>query len=473
VRHHRLRPQVWSFGLLGPIWLLAATLAAALPAQEASAHPMDEYVQNTYIDLTPDRTTLQIDLTPGVLVAPEIVALIDADGDGEISEAEGEAYAKDAVLRDVSLAVDGEPQPLTLVDSSFPTPLDMGAGMGTIRLWVAPEAPGEPTGAHSLSYRNDHEPVDNSKYLVNAFRASDGLEISRQDRDELQTGIRVDYTTASDAPATSGADESADASADAEGSSVPERQQRLVGYLYETTLSPWLFVVGLGLSALLGGLHALTPGHGKTLVAAYLIGSRGTAKHAAALGGIVTFTHTASVIAVGLLALLAGQYILPDVLVPALEVCAGLLVVALGARLVRARWRTRGGHRHHDHGHHHHEDDVDHHHLPKGDVRPGDLLAMGVSGGLVPCPEALGVMLIAIGLGRIGLGLALIVAFSFGLAAVLIAIGILLVRSKSRWLDRLGKPGSAWQRLLPLVSAAVVTLLGVGIVVNGLLAYAA
>ena len=98
---------------------------------------------------------------------------------------------------------------------------------------------------------------------------------------------------------------------------------------------------------------------------------------------------------------------------------------------------------------------------------------MGVSGGLVPCPEALGVMLVAIGLGRIGLGLALIVAFSFGLAAVLIAVGILLVRCKSRWLGRLGKPGSAWQRLLPLVSAAVVTLLGVGILVNGLVAYAA
>ena len=100
-------------------------------------------------------------------------------------------------------------------------------------------------------------------------------------------------------------------------------------------------------------------------------------------------------------------------------------------------------------------------------------MAMGVSGGLVPCPEALGVMLIAIGLGQIGLGLALIVAFSLGLAAVLIAIGILLVRCKSRWLDRLGKPGSVWQRLLPLFSAAVVTLLGVGIVLKGLLAYAA
>ena len=162
-------------------------------------------------------------------------------------------------------------------------------------------------------------------------------------------------------------------------------------------------------------------------------------------------------------------YVLPNVLVPALEVGAGLLVVALGIRLVRARWRTRGGDSHHHHDDHHHHDHR--HHFP-ADVRPGDLLAMGVSGGLVPCPEALGVMLVAIGLGRVGTGLALIVAFSLGLAAVLIAIGVLLVRFKPG-LDRLGKPRGRWQRLLPLVSAAVVTLLGVGLLVNGLIAFAA
>src|SRR3712207_3777976 len=224
MRHHRLRSRVWSFGFLGLIWLLAV----ALPAQEASAHPIDEYVQNTYMDLAPDRTSLEVNLTPGVLVAPEVVALIDTDGDGEFSEAEGASYAENAVLPDLSLAVDGEPQPLTLVDSSFPTPLDMGAGMGTIRLWAAPETPTGPPGElHSLSYRNDHEPVDNSKYLVNAFKASDEVEISRQDRDELQHGIRVDYTTASDVSATSAddVDASADASVDAAGgSSIPERQ---------------------------------------------------------------------------------------------------------------------------------------------------------------------------------------------------------------------------------------------------------
>jgi len=418
---------------------------------------LDEYVQNTYIDLAPDRTTLQLNLTPGVLVAPKVVALIDTDGDGEISEPGGEAYAN-AVLRDIALEVDNDPQPLTLARGQFPTPLDMGAGMGTIRLQFAAEAPAGVPGEHALSYRNDHEPV-NSKYLANAFKdASSEIGITQQDRDELQHRIQVDYTITPDAQAASD-----DASADGQSSgSVSEWGQRLASYLYETTLSPWLLVVALGLSALLGGLHALTPGHGKTLVVAYLIGSRGTAKRAAALGGIVTFTHTASVIGVGLLALLASQVFLPDVLVPALEVCAGLLVVAMGIRLVRTRWRPRGANHQHDHRHHH---------LPK-DVRPADLLAMGVSGGLVPCPEGLGVVLIAVGLGRIGLGLALIVAFSLGLATVLIAIGVVLVRFKSR-LDRRDKLGNSWRLWLPLASAVIVTSLGVGIALKGLMAYLA
>ncbi len=455
----------WSIGLLGLICLLISVL---LPAKEAAAHPLDEYVQNTYIDLAPDRTTLELNLTPGVLVAPEVVALIDADGDREISEAEGEAYANDYVLRDIALEVDGETQPLTILDGSFPTPLDMSAGLGTIRLHVAAEAPEGVPGNHSLSFRNDHQPV-NSKYLVNAFKNSGEVEIARQDREMLQHAIRVDYaltpeaSVTSDAVAASTEDVGADAGTTG---GVSDQAQQLTRYLYGPALSPWLLAVGLGLSALLGGLHALTPGHGKTLVAAYLIGSRGTAKHAVALGGIVTFTHTASVVAVGLLALLASQLILPGVLVPVLEVCAGLLVVTLGVRLVRERWRLRGG-AHHRHDHYH---DYDHQHLPTKVVKPSDLLAMGVSGGLVPCPEALGVMLVAIGLDRIALGLGLIVAFSLGLAAVLIVIGILLVRFRAV-LDRLGKPGSHWQRLLPLVSAVIVTVLGVGIALKGLISY--
>ncbi|MCQ3976445.1 MAG: hypothetical protein DPW09_23690 [Anaerolineae bacterium] len=203
------------------------------------------------------------------------------------------------------------------------------------------------------------------------------------------------------------------------------------------------------------------------------------------LGSIVTFTHTASVIAIGLLALLASQFIVPNLLVPALEVLSGLLVVILGLRLLRNRWRVRNEEdHHHAHPHLHEHKHAHHHHPAEPTPVPGlrspvplpekvtlaDLLTLGISGGLVPCPEALGVMLIAIGLNRILLGLGLIVAFSFGLAAVLIVIGILLVRSKSL-LDRLGGMGGRWQKWLPLASAIIVTVLGLGIVAKGVLAY--
>ncbi|MBE7552704.1 MAG: sulfite exporter TauE/SafE family protein [Anaerolineales bacterium] len=262
---------------------------------------------------------------------------------------------------------------------------------------------------------------------------------------------------------------------------VPARQERLASYLYDANLSPLLLAAALGLAALLGGLHALTPGHGKTLVAAYLIGSRGTTGQAVALGSIVTFTHTASVIVIGLLALLASQFIVPHILAPALEIISGLLVVILGLRLLRNRWRFRNEDAHHHPHNHSHTHVHDHHpqaeskiekhshHLPE-QVTLSDLLTLGISGGLVPCPEALGVMLVAIGLNRVLLGLGLIVAFSVGLAAVLIVIGILLVRSKAL-LDRLGGLSGRWQKWLPLASAVVVTVLGLGIVVKGILTY--
>lgn len=226
------------------------------------------------------------------------------------------------------------------------------------------------------------------------------------------------------------------------------------------------------------------------------MGSRGTVKHAIWLGGIVTFTHTASVIVIGLLALFASQFIVPSVLLPILEVLSGLLVVLLGVRLLWQRWLAfRGGESHdhdhehhhdHDHNHphshdhadahahayeHHHGDGHVHSHLPPAEgIKLSNLLAMGISGGIVPCPEALGIMVIAIGLNRILLGLGLIVSFSFGLAAVLIAIGILLVRSRS-FLERFGGVSNRWSGALPLASAIIVTILGIGIMVSGLATY--
>jgi len=261
----------------------------------------------------------------------------------------------------------------------------------------------------------------------------------------------------------------------------PDQQEWLFDALAQPAQSPALLVLVALLSMALGGLHGLTPGHGKTLLAAYLVGNRGTVRHAVFLGGSLTFTHTASVLATGVLVLLAGQLIVPQLLVPALELTSGLLVVALGVRLLPARWRSlRSGHVHLDHQHddhahvhdrHHAHEHGDHVHAPAVHaLRWRELAAMGVSGGLVPCPEAIGILLVAIGLNRVALGLGLITAFSLGLAIVLCVLGVLLVRARGL-ADHLGTLGVRMQRFLPVGSALVVTLLGAGMLLKGVVAY--
>ena len=222
--------------------------------------------------------------------------------------------------------------------------------------------------------------------------------------------------------------------------------------------------LALGVAFFLGAAHALTPGHGKTLVAAYLVGSRGTIRDAVYLGSVVTLTHTSSVFILGLVTLYASQHILMDRIYPWLSLVSGLLVMGMGLWLLRSRMRGAGRHHHHHHDHHqhdHHHDDHPHTHEPPRVTR-AHLFSLGVSGGLVPCPEAMVVLLMAISLRKLGLGLVILVAFSLGLAVVLIAIGIAMILS-GPLLGRVTE-GGRLIRLLPVGSAAVVTLLGAGIV---------
>jgi ABC-type nickel/cobalt efflux system permease component RcnA len=378
----------------------------------------------------------------------------------------------ESVLRNVVLEVDGQPLALTATRIELPTYLNVQAGYGTIRIFTAATLADGLTGTHEISYANNNAPAG-AAYQVNAFvDAGVAITLGTQNRGDSQQSLTVDYAIGD---AAANAAEPEDAAV--ETSDVTGQAGRLLTYLDAPALSLWGLLLALGLAVALGGLHALTPGHGKTLVAAYLVGSRGTVRHAVALGAIVTFTHTASVILIGLLALFASRFVVPDVLVPALEVLSGTLVVVIGARLVWQRWvafrrRRDVGHAHsHDHSHDHgHSHSHDHSHFPPADFKLGSLAAMGVSGGLIPCPEALGIMIVAVGLNRILLGLGLIVSFSVGLAAVLIAIGILLVRSRSL-VERFGGRGGRWSSGLPLGSATIVTVLGIGITLNGVASY--
>ncbi|MGO9270410.1 MAG: hypothetical protein ACLQOO_09190 [Terriglobia bacterium] len=317
----------------------------------------------------------------------------------------------------------------------------------------------------------------------------------------------------------------------------------------------WFLVVAAAIAAGLGALHALEPGHGKTIVAAYLVGSRGTAVHACLLGLIVTASHTAGVYLLGAVTLYASKYVVPDRLYPWLGVTSGLTIAGVGFYMFLLRRRGDGhGHSHphthlhshpheheleasenatphralvetpqevlvyahghdhshsatfagedtgatglvhahgHDHSHpHHHEAGRDHFHpadenlmhvhshpaghshphshVPdSGSVSYRELLVLGITGGMVPCPAALVVLLSAVTLHRIGFGLFLIVAFSVGLAAVLIGIGLLTVCA-GRFMSRFKMEGPLIRRWLPMASAGVITLLGLGITIKAM-----
>ena len=283
----------------------------------------------------------------------------------------------------------------------------------------------------------------------------------------------------------------------------------------------FLLVAAL-IAATLGGFHALEPGHGKTLVAAYLVGSRGTPRHAVMLGAVVTASHTISVYALGIITLYASQWIMPEQLYPWLGATSGLIVAGIGSVLFTRRYLSLeappeehkheyphthddlnhfhdhenndsysasthrhtwwGGHFREDHSHneghvHHHKD---HAHVrspsdilatPSPEVTPGvslkSLLALGITGGVVPCPGALVVLLSALALHRVAFGLFLIVAFSAGLAAVLIGFGMAMVCAQ-RFMTRFSAEGPMIKRWLPLASSAVITVVGLALTLSAL-----
>lgn len=268
----------------------------------------------------------------------------------------------------------------------------------------------------------------------------------------------------------------------------------LLRLLHQQELTPWMIAAGLGIAFLLGAVHALTPGHGKTIVAAYLVGSRGTLKHAAFLGAMVTFTHTVSVFLLGLATLFLFHYVVPQNVTQVLGAVSGLSIIAIGGWMLLKRLRG-ASHAHsnsHDHDHvhshehahthahsdahgheHHHDHPHDHAHPPTHSHGPGGhthshmpneiswsgLVALGASGGLVPCESALVLLLTAIALRRVGLGLFLLISFSLGLALVLMAIGILVIYAKNLLPPSTGS--NRFFRWVPVASAAVVMLLGV------------
>lgn len=234
---------------------------------------------------------------------------------------------------------------------------------------------------------------------------------------------------------------------------------QLEQYLARSSSDPVVLVTALLVAFFLGAAHALTPGHGKTIVAAYLVGSRGRLIDAVYLGAAVTITHTFSVFILGIVTLYASQQVSLDKIYPWLSLASGVLVMLIGAWLVFVRLRGSGASMVHSHGgysHAHANYGAGHSH--------SSIVSLGVSGGLVPCPEALVVLMLSVSLRKVALGLGLLAAFSLGLAAVLIAIGCMMVLAGPLMSRVAGE--SRFTRSLPVVSACVVTVLGIVMVLQ-------
>jgi nickel/cobalt exporter len=447
--------------------LLAAASAALLAPGDATAHPLGNFTVNRYagIEVAGDTVYVRYALDLAEIPAYQLGR-----------EVRTPSYPAQ-LARDLELKIDGRRVPLRVVARRV-VASPGAAGLKTLRLDVifATSVQGEELAFRdrafpgrigwrevTVSARDGAEIVSSS---VAAVSESRGLHA--YPKDLLRSPLEISSATASFKVGNgTGAPPAID--------SAPSAERDTGGFealIAQGDLSAGVLGLTLLIAAFWGAAHALTPGHGKALVAAYLVGTRGSPRHAFMLGGTVTVAHTAGVFGIGVVTLALSQFILPEKLYPWLTLASGLLVVAVGGAVLRQRLRARGrGPHHHHHDHHdHHQHGHDSHHREHNHddaaLTSKGILGVGVAAGLLPCPSALVVLLSAIALHRVGLGLALIVAFSVGLAATITGIGLVAVYAR-RAFGRLSLDGPI-VRVLPSVSAALILAVGVVITARSL-----
>ena len=420
-------------------FVAAAFAALALPVA-ASAHPLGNFTINRFSRVEVAGPRVFVHYVLDLAEIPTFQAgKIDARG-----------YAR-RVARGAQLTVNGRRVRLVPVEWALAHPQGAG-GLKTTRLEVILRGP-KLAGRSEIAYRDENY-ADRIgwKEIVIGNAPSESHELRAYPKNLLSSPLQITHVRTSLVPGpipgtrphvTRGtALRAPDRVADTGFASLIARER----------LGGWVILASLAAALFWGAAHALSPGHGKTIITAYLVGRRGTPRHAALLGLVVTLTHTIGVFALGLITLLLSRFIVPEQLYPWLNLVSGLLVVGIGASVLRSRLRRRR----HDQHHHHH----DHEH----DLSRRALVAVGVSGGLLPCPSALVVLLAAISLHRVGFGLLLIVAFSAGLALTITGIGLVAVLARNAF-GRLSFEGRALS-LLPTLSALVIVAAGIGMTVR-------
>ncbi len=466
--------------------LLVALLAFA---GAVLAHPLGNFTVNQYSKLQVEKSSVKILCVLDMAEIPTFQEsqIIDQDKDGKLSDDELNAYLEQISPNFVSnliVLIDGKPVKLRPNGKT----ITLRDGMGNLKTLRAEwNLTGNLTvenlnGVHKLNFENKNyaERIGWNEIVVerisginifdsSAYGSGVSNELNAYPQESLMAPLneraaKFSFSSAV-VPASSKVLQNRD------GHITPAVQtDRFAELIAVPEITPTIIFFGLLLAFGLGAIHAMSPGHGKAVVGAYLVGSKGTPRHAIFLGLTVTITHTLGVFAIGLLTLFASQYILPERLMPFINFFSGLLVLFIGLSLFKTRLLTALGYKtetHHDHSDSHHEHDglqhthdgSTHSHLPPETVTWKSLLGLGISGGLLPCPSALVLMLGAISMDRIGYGLVLTFVFSFGLAATLTAVGLIFLyigkffESKSLGESRLLKA-------LPVFSSFIIACLG-------------
>lgn len=470
-------------------------------AGHGAAHPMGNFSINHYSGLEVAAETIQIHY---ILDFAEIPAfqerqLMDQNKDGNISEEEQHRYLLEKVDRladNLFLKIAGERQGLQALSQGLSFPPGAG-GLPTLRLDLRYEATPDPALMHAgestaLYYADQNYPqragwkemtakAGQGLSLLESALPSTGSELTAYPDIENISPPQILETRFS-FQRGGGGEALAQKAAAAPGLPDIGRGDAFTRLISGTVPMgrTWLWV--LMTAFVLGAAHALSPGHGKTLVAAYLVGSQGTFWHALILGLTVTFSHTIGVFLLGFVTLSLSDTLLPEQIYPWLSRFSGLTILIIGITVFRQRWAALKHPHPHAHGHahahgHEHPHHPSHHHAHQrpdaedrskasGEGTLKSILGLGISGGIIPCPSALVVLLSAVAFHQVTFGLFLILAFSAGLAATLVAVGLSVVYLGSRF------KGSAHlsplMRFLPPVSAAGMAMLGGLIAINGI-----
>jgi nickel/cobalt transporter (NicO) family protein len=412
------------------VFTLVAVAALALPVA-ASAHPLGNFTINRFSRVEVAGSRLYVEYVVDLAEIPTLQA--------------GRIDAKE-LARGLVLSVEGRRAALVPIEVALVHPRG-AAGLRTTRFEAILRGPAL-RGRVDVTYRDtNYAERIGWKEIVVGDAPSRSHELRAYPKDLLSSPLDVTTVRTSLVPGT--VPETRPYLTTGAALRAPDRvaDGGFASLVARDDLGIWVVLASLAVALFWGAAHALSPGHGKAIITAYLIGQRGTPRHALLLGLIVTVTHTIGVFALGLVTLLLSRFIVPEQLYPWLNLVSGLLVIAIGASVLRARWRHRRHHHHHEH-----------------ELGGRSLLAVGVSGGLLPCPSALVVLLAAISLHRVGFGLLLIVAFSAGLALTITGIGLVAVLARSTF-RRLSFGGAALS-VLPTLSALVIVAAGVAMTVR-------